>query len=1048
MPHRILVADKDPTSQDTVSRLLSGQDNEFIGVSSSSELKKAIKTQKPDLIILNSVLADVPGWRIVKRIKDSKEYGHVPILLMTGDPGGPPPAKMHTAGADGYLSKPIDGAALKNAVNSLLGVSAGPPAEMDEDITIEFDGDEVAEMTGEVFVEPGALEVGDQSEPATGDTVEIDTGTMAGELDTLGGEDESGYEDTVKLNLDDMDLEDLTEESPALEPTIELVTDISMDADSLDEDITVDTRPDEDETEIREPTLVHPTPDREQLPDFASITQDVAAAARATAETEDLKDSVTVEMDVDDLGLEVDLEETEALPDATIELDADSTDLNQLLDVQEPTMVLTSEDLQLEDDSLGQDTYTTQTIDVIDLEDDSELAEVELEELEPIAVDEDEARSSGLQDADAGPEDLETIELDEAADFGLEIDTGEEAAEGFEEEISVEGLPEEEITTEEFFGHELPTEEFPMDQLPTETTQDLSLEQEISFEEPEFGGERPARRESALGEGAGEAFEVGLSDSGELLIEGGREDEPLLEVTEDILLDEISFEEPAEEAAGAQLKSIPLEEEKIGKLPKTQRRAESAEPLPRVGSSKEPIAPISLAGVKGDAPKGAGPSKAEPRQPGVQARPAFATRDKVVEEVLHRLTGSLPTREEIFGRVDELVRNALPSKKEIERKVDAAIERTLPARESVLSRLDEAIKNIPSQESILKRLDEVRQALPSPGEITATLESAVKAIPSRQEFDQRVQEALRALPSTKTVGEAVEKALRAVLPPEEVVFRLEQALGEFPSADSVYQRLDQAIEAAVPRHEVQRCVDEALRALSSVQALKERFEGALEALPSREYIHERVTEALESFPTPEAVTAQIEEMLGAMPTREEVEQRLDRAIEAVPDREALLNYIDQGLKMMPTSEDVLTRLDGRVQSIMPTRGQVENALTSMVEAKVESAMEQADLPGSIAAAIPTPEDFLDGFKEAIPDRDRFQETIAQGINLAIENALPEKLWLESLSRGLFDERTRGLLPSKDEVAGILREEIRYRLLETVEKIVRAQLERISAELKI
>ena len=80
MPHRILVADKDPLSQDTVGRLLSGADNELIGVSSSGELKDAIKNQRPDLIILNSVLADVPGWRIVKRIKESKDYGENRIL--------------------------------------------------------------------------------------------------------------------------------------------------------------------------------------------------------------------------------------------------------------------------------------------------------------------------------------------------------------------------------------------------------------------------------------------------------------------------------------------------------------------------------------------------------------------------------------------------------------------------------------------------------------------------------------------------------------------------------------------------------------------------------------------------------------------------------------------------------------------------------------------------------------------------------------------------------------------------------------------------------
>ena len=86
MSYRIVVADKDPASREAVTRFLSEQDSEFISVSSSSELKQAIKGQKPDLIIMNAVLSDAPGWRIVPRIKGSKEFAEVPVLLVTGDP--------------------------------------------------------------------------------------------------------------------------------------------------------------------------------------------------------------------------------------------------------------------------------------------------------------------------------------------------------------------------------------------------------------------------------------------------------------------------------------------------------------------------------------------------------------------------------------------------------------------------------------------------------------------------------------------------------------------------------------------------------------------------------------------------------------------------------------------------------------------------------------------------------------------------------------------------------------------------------------------------
>jgi DNA-binding response OmpR family regulator len=138
MSYRIVVADKDPASREAVTRFLSQPDSQFVSVSSSGELKQAIKAQKPDLIILNAVLSDAPGWRIAPKIKESKEYADVPILLMTGDPGSPSPSEARGARADSYLTKPIDGKVLKDAVESLLGTGGVGAEEEDEEIVIDF----------------------------------------------------------------------------------------------------------------------------------------------------------------------------------------------------------------------------------------------------------------------------------------------------------------------------------------------------------------------------------------------------------------------------------------------------------------------------------------------------------------------------------------------------------------------------------------------------------------------------------------------------------------------------------------------------------------------------------------------------------------------------------------------------------------------------------------------------------------------------------------------------------------------------------------------
>ena len=109
-------------------------------------------------------------------------------------------------------------------------------------------------------------------------------------------------------------------------------------------------------------------------------------------------------------------------------------------------------------------------------------------------------------------------------------------------------------------------------------------------------------------------------------------------------------------------------------------------------------------------------------------------------------------------------------------------------------------------------------------------------------------------------------------------------------------------------------------------------------------------------------------------------------------------------------------------------------------------MANVDMATLLRSCMPRPEEILAGVKAQLPDRDRFQETISRSLTQAIQNSLPERTWLESISRGLFDDRTRGILPEKTEVVSLLREEIRMRLLDNIEKIVKSQLDQITSDL--
>jgi hypothetical protein len=117
-------------------------------------------------------------------------------------------------------------------------------------------------------------------------------------------------------------------------------------------------------------------------------------------------------MDVDDLGLELDsdepIEEIGVKPPSHI--DPNDTEIGQILDVQEPSTVLTSEDLMLDDDSLVKDAAVSTEFDVIDLEEDSEIREIDMEELEAVHAAEDEVLGIDL-DEDTVPVEDQAMEL-------------------------------------------------------------------------------------------------------------------------------------------------------------------------------------------------------------------------------------------------------------------------------------------------------------------------------------------------------------------------------------------------------------------------------------------------------------------------------------------------------------------------------------------------------------------------------------------------------------------------------------------------------------
>jgi hypothetical protein len=173
-------------------------------------------------------------------------------------------------------------------------------------------------------------------------------------------------------------------------------------------------------------------------------------------------------------------------------------------------------------------------------------------------------------------------------------------------------------------------------------------------------------------------------------------------------------------------------------------------------------------------------------------------------------------------------------------------------------------------------------------------------------------------------------------------------------------------------------------------------------------------------------------------------ERVDRALETVPSRPEILEAVEQALQCLPSPEAVVSLLNRRLEVSIPGKDELSSEMRAIMEKRIQGAISEADIQEAMGRLLPDTDQILKIIRDALPGRDRFQETLASSIAEAVQGSLPERMWTERISRSLFDEKTRGMLPQRDEIVAMLREEIQTKALDMVERIIRQEIDRITS----
>ena len=118
---RILVVDDEIYIVHILDFSLGMEGYEVITALDGEQALEKLKSERPDLIVLDIMMPKLDGYEVCKAIKSDPGTRHIPVILLSAKGRNVDQKLGFDVGADDYITKPFSPRKLVERINQLLG---------------------------------------------------------------------------------------------------------------------------------------------------------------------------------------------------------------------------------------------------------------------------------------------------------------------------------------------------------------------------------------------------------------------------------------------------------------------------------------------------------------------------------------------------------------------------------------------------------------------------------------------------------------------------------------------------------------------------------------------------------------------------------------------------------------------------------------------------------------------------------------------------------------------------------------------------------------